>query len=419
MSHKYKYWFFIPFYLFVLISLSDCSYFNNTSNEDSSSPYIFQLTFVDIDETPITNLDIKYNIDSYSSTYQFNSTTDSLGNIEVVVPDTSFLSPRLQVHVPEQQRYRQTTENYRPSRSVTYEENRSPIDVRIEVPYSYEYMYEQEEKAKKAKYPERHMYKLTFHDDNKSPLKDLAVEYNIRVKNSSTLYNSPKQVTTDNNGEIQLEVTDSNTGYVSSSSIEIKTPYQYPYLPYEDLISFQSEKKSDSLISQRIELTNVEKYRGSTLSSFEDSSIYERLGSLVNFIIEKDYMGVGFPIQLTKSNNAKYLEVFLFDNIVYNSSRVSEYDIGRSLFTDIVRELIDVLFQDFHSYQVFDGFKININSTTRRFGVDSGANHHLFQFQVTMNDVQKLQNHEITRQEFLDNSIITLNGDKVDLKIDN
>jgi len=92
--------------------------------------------------------------------------------------------------------------------------------------------------------------------------------------------------------------------------------------------------------------------------------------------------------------------------------------IGAIVFDDAVKKPLAVLATSTSTHPTLDGYDILVKSTKQSFG-DSAEPMKLayFRFYFPKQLVTRYQDKDITGQQLLDGSVILLNDDRVDLKL--
>ena len=123
-------------------------------------------------------------------------------------------------------------------------------------------------------------------------------------------------------------------------------------------------------------------------------------------------------INLEEFKNEKYLKISFSSNNVYNSLQLNKYDIGKKLFDEIVRKILNPLNQYINDQSSFYGYLLTVYGATKSF-TDEYATPDIitYQYYIPQEIVKKYKDKDISGQTLLDNSIILMDGERVEFKL--
>lgn len=114
---------------------------------------------------------------------------------------------------------------------------------------------------------------------------------------------------------------------------------------------------------------------------------------------------------------ANYLSFKLYNNKEYNEGKQTSYMIGTTVFDEVVRRIL-LSMSPVAPDMKTDGYDIAVASTKRDFASREALPKPVnFRFYFPRQLVAKYQDKDISGQQLLDGSVILLNDDRVDLKL--
>lgn len=321
---------------------------------------------------------------------------------------------------------------------------------------------------------ETHSYKLTVVDIDGKPIKNANVKYSINDKFNSSSNIKDSVVTTDNYGIFNI-VTDAklnpaayNTSYATPGMNKFSgvATYNTSFVtdPYET--NFKYEVSKEGYYPQKEELTNL--YCSQFAKYYTDTTKLQPNTAETVFINRKsysqtadikltlfkpiDYFNPSFlkneegtklksdilfsldyilleslladchmstrTIDFNPFKDKKYLS-FTFDNDknTYNSIKLNKYDIGKRMFDDVVRKMLNPLDIHLGRSEDFFGYDIIIYAYTKDFIEEYASSKRIrYEFLMPKDAVRKYKEKEISSQQLLDGSIILMDDDRVEFK---
>ena len=125
------------------------------------------------------------------------------------------------------------------------------------------------------------------------------------------------------------------------------------------------------------------------------------------------------PVEICVSEfkKSKYMSVKLNNRMDFNDNLLTSYAIGARVFDEVVKKMLQQVSTDSADLG-FDGYDITVHSQKKAFtNKDSELKVVDFRFYFPKQLVNKYAEKDISGQQLLDGSIILLNGDRVDLKL--
>lgn len=125
-------------------------------------------------------------------------------------------------------------------------------------------------------------------------------------------------------------------------------------------------------------------------------------------------------INLGAFKDKKYLQFKLSSTTAYNTLRLNKYDVGKMLFDDVVRKMLNPL-NEYISGPDFWGYDIAVIGYMKDFS-DKYADYMRgdaieYRFMMPQATVKKYKDKDISGQQLLDASIILIDDERVDLKL--
>ena len=125
-----------------------------------------------------------------------------------------------------------------------------------------------------------------------------------------------------------------------------------------------------------------------------------------------------YSININLFKNKRYLTFDFNHTNEYNSLQLDKYEIAKRIFDEVIRKVLSPLNDNLENSKKFEGYKLIVKTRTRSFTDDKDHNEELiYEFYIPKNTVKSYKNLDITGQQLLDNSIILLNRERIDLKL--
>jgi len=125
-----------------------------------------------------------------------------------------------------------------------------------------------------------------------------------------------------------------------------------------------------------------------------------------------------YSINIIEFKNKQYLTFDFIHTNEYNSLKLDKYEIAKRIFDEVIRKVLNPLNDNLENSKEFEGYKLMVKTRTRSFTEDKDRSEDLiYEFYIPQNIVKSYKNLDITGQQVLDNSIILLNSERIDLKL--
>jgi len=125
-----------------------------------------------------------------------------------------------------------------------------------------------------------------------------------------------------------------------------------------------------------------------------------------------------YSIDISPFKNNDYL-TFKFNNtLTYNSIRLDKYDIGKRVFDEIIRKILDPLNSLVGNSNAFYGYDLVVFGHTRNFTEDFTIDENIkYRFLISKSVAKSYKNNDISGQQLLDSSVILMNGERIELNL--
>ena len=138
-----------------------------------------------------------------------------------------------------------------------------------------------------------------------------------------------------------------------------------------------------------------------------------RLESILN---EADVMLKG--IGMVDFKGKKYLQVKVNSTTQYNNLKLNKYDIGKRIFDDTVRKMLNPLNSAIAAPKAYYGYDIMVYGYSKSFADKYAVpDKHEFRFLMPESVVRRYKDKDISGQALLDASVILLNDERIDMKL--
>ncbi len=288
-----------------------------------------------------------------------------------------------------------------------------------------------------------HYYEIHVVDLESNPIEGVLVEYKIvsddryefgtEIKNGK-IVKSDTQLT-NNSGVIRDSILlkpNFNRYYALSRVIyTISKEGYYPQkgvlnldLDYFGKHTLNSLMKKDTIILIRpVEYFNNE--LTTTISNTElESSLYSFIDSIILHSFESRPISLQISsIGLIKFKDESYLTIILHDNMGYFATEHDRYDIGKLVFDEVIRKVLNQIDDCIHESTMFSGYSITVfekwiehplkyKNGEYTWGFRENIE---YRFMIPQNVAKDYRNKEVTGQQVLDNSIFLLNDERIEL----
>jgi len=166
----------------------------------------------------------------------------------------------------------------------------------------------------------------------------------------------------------------------------------------------------------------VDYFNKEFVSKLSDVKLKSRILSFINLIVLQGLVTKSNletqSVNLVPFKGNDYLQ-FKFTNVnVYNSLRLNKYDIGKRLFDEVVRKVLTPLNEHVAESNLFYGYDLIIFGHTASFAKKNATTKLIeYRFMIPEKIVRQYKNKDISGQQVLDASVILMDGERIELKL--
>jgi hypothetical protein len=290
-------------------------------------------------------------------------------------------------------------------------------------------------------YVDVHCYQFCVVDVTGAPISDAEVSYTVTFNKTSTEDDTlltacdgralvPIQVPRDKRftfgsvylTDVRYRVTRegfnpcSGVDTICSSSFRGRTDKSHYYARLRPTRAIQTRGPTDVVLLRPID------YFDQVFLTTEDGLVLKpRILDFLDMIQLQGLLGdailVPGTIDLVTFKDKKYLRLAFSSAQTYNALKMNKYDIGKTLFDEIVRKVLTPL-NALSDSTSFWGYDLLIRSSTKSFLDETGSPESLeYRFLIPEAVVRKYKNKDIGGQQVLDSSYVLLNDERIELKL--
>lgn len=272
-----------------------------------------------------------------------------------------------------------------------------------------------------------HSFEVIVQDFQKNPLQGVTVTFDITANDDVRL---PQQVcVTGDSGRCSVTVDvprNPKYTYVTSFSSTAKVSTKLDGYYGASTSIFNSTGSSTGGTAPRTPTLTMlrpsDYLSDSFLSSPQDSVLREQalrfisLIRLQSLVVDTDLQPKS--VGTLDYKGKKYLRLAFTSHNTYNSLKLSRYQIGQRLFDESVRKLLNPLNTNVASPKAFYGYDIVIKASTKDFSEKYATPISLeYRFLMPQEAVRRYKDQDLSGQQLIDQSIVLLNDERIDLKL--
>lgn len=124
------------------------------------------------------------------------------------------------------------------------------------------------------------------------------------------------------------------------------------------------------------------------------------------------YRGIG----LYNFRNKNYIEVNFNSSVIYNSSKFNKYDIGKEVYQELVVKILDylVMIED----EKVNGVNVKVKGAMKNFINENDLKTEIqYDFIMEKETIRKFKDKDITSQKLLDESVILMDNERIELRL--
>jgi hypothetical protein len=274
-----------------------------------------------------------------------------------------------------------------------------------------------------------HNYELLINDSAGHPLDGAHVSWTI----SGPVKNQNDKCTTDSQGTCRLAVqpyterqspgalfsnvlySASKPGYFSGTG-ELSSFFGSSRSPYTEFAKNNPVKGS-------IVLYNPADYLSEELlNSAVDRELREQTLKFIS-LIRLQALIVDAEVSLRGASTSnfkgkKYFQMKINTTTSYNSLKLDKYSIAKKLFDDSIRKILNPLNENISNPKTFYGYDLIVYGYTKSFAEKYASPEKIeYRFLIPQEAVSRYKNKDISGQQLLDTSVILMNDERIDLKL--
>ncbi len=287
--------------------------------------------------------------------------------------------------------------------------------------------------------PIAHNYELNIVDIDNIPIAGAKVEY--ALKNNGSI--KKKEVfTTASDGKLTVSL-DANADTTTYSTLaNYKTEFSY-LITANNYYQKSGLMKSDygscskpSKYSQSRSFANdpqsqadkVTLYKPndyfvpSFLNSEKDSTLTKKTFAFIDLIRLQSLLTDSYlnyrSIDIAEFKGKKYLKFKFTNGLVYNSLKLNKYDIAKNIFDEVIRKVLNPLNEHISDPKKFYGYDLSVVGYTKSFAEKYASNQSIeYRFLIPESAVKSYKEKDISGQQLLDKSVILMNDERIELKL--
>jgi hypothetical protein len=123
-------------------------------------------------------------------------------------------------------------------------------------------------------------------------------------------------------------------------------------------------------------------------------------------------------IRTTNFKDNLYLSLQFNSTNVFNSLKFNKYDVGKKLFDDVIRKILNPLNDNLSLEEGLYGYDLILNGYIKNFANEDENNTKVeYRFYIPKDVVKKYKDKDISGQQLLDSAIILMDDERVDFKL--
>lgn len=275
--------------------------------------------------------------------------------------------------------------------------------------------------------PITHSYEIAVLDVDGKPLEGAVVQYTLKNLDSVI---KDTVVVTSASGKVSASVRatpDPKYSYTTfyCSEMKYKITREGYYSQSGTALSVYNGKSRvfKPLETETVTLLKPTDYfRPAFLSSAKGQATKVKILGFIDLLLLQSLLADSYletqTIDLVTFKEKEYL-AFVFNNTnVYNSLKLNKYDIAKTLFDEVIRKVLNPLNDYLGDSEGFFGYDLTVWSHTKSFADEYASSKKIiYRFLIPNEIVKKYKLKDISGQQVLDASIILMDDERIDLKL--
>lgn len=278
--------------------------------------------------------------------------------------------------------------------------------------------------AEMPKTPGSHQYELSVVDVDGKPLEGVRIEYTSKVM-GRIVERSSYPTSADGMLSKTVTVTIETRTLFSMSSFEFRATKDgyYPKTGKMSIDSLEDLQKPYATKRDKITLIRPIDYLNEEFAlTLTDEKLKKKILTFIDLIILQGL--VTESVLETHSVNLKpfkgnnYLQFKFVNANVYNSLKLDKYDIGKVLFDEVIRKILNPLNEHVAESKLFYGYDLTVVGHTKSFAEKYVSAKSIdYRFLIPEKIVRQYKNKDISGQQVLDASVILMDDERIELKL--
>lgn len=186
------------------------------------------------------------------------------------------------------------------------------------------------------------------------------------------------------------------------------------------------EKKYDTYslgdkIVLKFTLSSPDDYFKKDFLNSKNKKLYNKINEFIDYLVIKSILSncvlMKRSVGIDNFKAKKYI-TFSFESMnVYNSIKYNKYDIGKLIFDEVIRKVLEPLNNYLFDYSGSAGYDLIVKGYTKSFVNDSDVKGIEYRFIIPKEIATKYKNKDISGQTVLDKSIILMDDERIELKL--
>lgn len=137
---------------------------------------------------------------------------------------------------------------------------------------------------------------------------------------------------------------------------------------------------------------------------------------LQSLMVDADVMLRGMGTSSFKSK--KYFQIKINTTTTYNTLKLDKYSVGKRLFDDSIRKILNPLNENISNPKAFFGYDLTIFGYMKNFTEKVASPEKVeYRFLIPQDVVRRYKDKDISGQQLLDASVILMNDERIELKL--
>jgi hypothetical protein len=270
----------------------------------------------------------------------------------------------------------------------------------------------------------KHIYSFTIQDINGNSIEGVKVSYQLKNKEEIVKDTS---IITSKTGIVSDFVYATASGsfyrYKSELIYEIKKSGYFTQRGSFNSDNFpntaETKEQKNGLI---ILIKPVDYIKDSFILSSKGEELKIKILGFIDVLLLRSLLSDSYletqSINLIDFKENKYLTFKFVNTNSYNSLRQNKYDIGKTLFDEVIRKILNPLNENLGKSKEFYGYDLTVVGHTKSFAdkyaIDQKV---LYRYMIPREIVEQYKNKDISGQQVIDASIILMDDERIDLKL--